>query len=133
LNRKYRIPNTTLEIADVKNSYLNLTFLFPFRFHLLTEILFLPLHLLQYGCQCQIMTDASLGVAKDSLDESCVGWHQCRTCIKMSTALMTQDEICDPMHSMYPIGVNTTDQSLSCELAGQIRNHLNPKWSAILV
>ena len=71
------------------------------------------------------MTDASLGVAKDPLDESCVGWHQCRTCIKMSTELMTKDQQCDPMHSMYQIGVNTTDQALSCELAGLINNHFH--------
>jgi len=80
------------------------------RFHLLGNVSLLPIELLQYGCQCQITTNSSVGASQDVLDESCVEWHQCRTCV------MIEQNLCDPKSSMYEVGVNVTSKALSCDL-----------------
>merc|ERR1712176_517154 len=78
---------------------------------------FTPRKLMQYGCQCQILTESSFGKSKDELDKACVGWHQCRKCVSIDENLFKNDKKCNPKLDMYQIGVNTDTGELSCELA----------------
>ena len=78
-----------------------------------------PMDLMNYGCQCQLMSESSFGQSKDELDKACIAWHQCRKCVSIDQDLLLDDRNCDPKHDLYQIGVNTETDELSCDLSSE--------------
>jgi hypothetical protein len=109
--------DTLLQMGDTRDLIYGML---HYRFHIDGVSDITPMNLLQYGCQCQIMTETSFGQSKDRLDEACVKWHQCRKCISMDEDLTIgqgqKKRNCSPKNDLYQIGVNVDTGELSCQL-----------------
>ena len=114
------------------------------------------MNLLQYGCQCQIMTETSFGQreclsekillrgkfarfsngsfntvfinewSKDRLDEACVKWHQCRKCISMDEDLTIGQGKLKNMHIIPGFSIFKAVHK-SWAFEGQKKRNCSPK------